>query len=84
MYVLIGEDRDSAVGIATGNGLDGGGVGIRVLVGVRLFSSPCLPDGSCGPPSLLPKGYLRALSSGVQPGRETDHSPPTRAGVKNT
>jgi hypothetical protein len=29
-----------AVGIATGYGLDDGGVGVRVPVGARFFSSP--------------------------------------------
>jgi hypothetical protein len=42
---------DSAVGIATGYGLDGRGVGVRVLVEVRFVSSsrrpdPCLIGGS--------------------------------------
>jgi hypothetical protein len=32
--------RDSSVGIATGYGLEGRGVGVRVLVGSRIFSSP--------------------------------------------
>jgi hypothetical protein len=35
---------DSSVGIATGYGLDGRGVGVRVRVGVRFFSSPRRPD----------------------------------------
>jgi hypothetical protein len=76
--------RDSAVGIATGYGLDGRGVGIRVPVGARIFSSPRRPDGFWGPPSLLSNGY-RELSVGVKrPGREADHSPLTTADVKNT
>jgi hypothetical protein len=57
IYTLIRENCDSAVGITTAYGLTGGGVGIRVLVGARFFSSPCLPDGSWGPLSLLLKGY---------------------------
>jgi hypothetical protein len=36
--------RDSSVGIATGYGLDDGGVGVRVLVGSRMFSCPRRPD----------------------------------------
>jgi hypothetical protein len=35
--------RDSSVGIATGHGLDDRGVGVRVLVGSRIFSSPIRP-----------------------------------------
>jgi hypothetical protein len=45
--------RDSSVGIATGYGLDNGGVGVRVPVGPRIFSSPRRPDGFWGPNSLL-------------------------------
>jgi hypothetical protein len=36
--------RDSVVGIATSYGLDDQGVGIRVPVGSRMFSSPNRPD----------------------------------------
>jgi hypothetical protein len=48
---------DSAVGIATGYGLDDQGVGVRVPVGARIFISPCRPDRLFGPPSLLSNGY---------------------------
>jgi hypothetical protein len=53
--------RDSAVGIATGCGLDDGWVGVRVPVGSRIFYSPRRPDRLWGPPSLLSNGY-RGLS----------------------
>jgi hypothetical protein len=69
--------RDSAVGIATGYGLDDRGVGIRVPVGSRIFSSPRCPDRLWGPPSLLSPGVKRL-------GREADHSPPITAEVKKT
>jgi hypothetical protein len=36
--------RDSAIGIATGYGLDDRGVGVRVPLGSRIFSSPRRPD----------------------------------------
>jgi hypothetical protein len=36
--------RDSAVGIATGYGLDGRGFGVRFPVRLRIFSSPRRPD----------------------------------------
>jgi hypothetical protein len=49
--------RDSAVGIATGYGLDDREVGVRVLVGSRIFSSPRRPDRRWGPPNLLSNGY---------------------------
>jgi hypothetical protein len=75
--------RDSAVGIATGYGLDDRGVGVWVSVGVRIFTSPCRPDRLWGPPNLLSNGYRGALSLRVKrPGRESDHSPPTSAEVK--
>jgi hypothetical protein len=65
--------RDSVVGIATSYGLDDRGVGVRVPVGSRIFSSPNCPI----------QWVPGALSSGVKrPGREVDHSPPTSAEVK--
>jgi hypothetical protein len=47
----------SIVGIATGYRLDDGGVGVRVPVGSRIFSSLHRPDWLWGPPSLLFNGY---------------------------
>jgi hypothetical protein len=71
------------VGLATGYGLEDQGVGVRVPVWARIFTSPCRPDGLWGPPNLLSNGYWGALSPGVKrQGREADHSPPTSAGVK--
>jgi hypothetical protein len=67
--------RDSSVGIATGYGLDDGGVGVRVPVGSRIFFSPRRPDRLWGPPSLLSNRYR---------GREADHSPPLVPEVKKT
>jgi hypothetical protein len=37
--------------------LDSRGVGFRVPVGTRFFSSPRRPDQFWGPPSLLSNGY---------------------------
>jgi hypothetical protein len=48
--------RDSAVGIATGYGLDDQGVRVRVPVGSRIFSSPSRPDRLWDPPNLS-NGY---------------------------
>jgi hypothetical protein len=45
--------RDSEVGIVTGYGLDDQGVGVRVPVGARIFTSPCRPDRLWGPLNLL-------------------------------
>jgi hypothetical protein len=38
------KSRGTVVGIATGYGLDDRGVGVRVQVGSRIFSSPQRPD----------------------------------------
>jgi hypothetical protein len=51
--------RDSVDGIATGYGLNNLEVGVRVLVGSRIFSSPRHPDRLWGPPSALSNGYRR-------------------------
>jgi hypothetical protein len=73
--------QDSVVDIVTGYGLDDRGVGVRVLVGSRMFSTlsrPALgstqPCVQCVPGDLSP-GVKRA-------GCETDHLPPTSAKVK--
>jgi hypothetical protein len=48
--------RDSAVSIAAVYGLDDCGVGVRVPVRSRIFSSPHRPDWLWGPHSLLSNG----------------------------
>jgi hypothetical protein len=48
---------DSAVGIATGYGLNDRGVGVQVPVGSRIFSFPRCPDRLWGPPNLLSNGH---------------------------
>jgi hypothetical protein len=57
--------RDSSVGIATGYGLDDRGVGVRVPVGSRIFSSPRRPDRLWGPHSLLSDGYRGLFHRGL-------------------
>jgi hypothetical protein len=49
--------RGTVVGIATDYGLDGGGIGVRVPVGSRIFSSPSCADRLWGPSNLLSNGY---------------------------
>jgi hypothetical protein len=44
LYTAFTRSLGSAVGIATSYGLDDRGVGVRVPVGSRIFSSPCRPD----------------------------------------
>jgi hypothetical protein len=74
--------RDSVGGIVTGYGLDDRGVGVRVPVESRIFSTSSRPVlRPTQPPIQWVPG---ALSSGVKrSGREVDHSPPTSAEVKN-
>jgi hypothetical protein len=80
---MLGRSRVSAVGIATGYGLNDGVVGVRVQVGSRIFSSSRLPHRFWGPLSLLSSGYLGALSPVVkQSGPEADHSPQTSAEIR--
>jgi hypothetical protein len=58
------QSQDSVVSIATGYGLDNRGVGVQVLVGSRIFSSPCNSDWLWGPPSLLCNGYCGSKVAG--------------------
>jgi hypothetical protein len=53
----IGQCFEQGAGIATGYGLDDRGVGVRVPVGSRIFTSPRRPDRLWGPPSLVSNGY---------------------------
>jgi hypothetical protein len=48
---------DNVVGIATAYGLDDRGVGVRVPVGPKIFTSPCRRDRLWDTPSLLSNGY---------------------------
>jgi hypothetical protein len=75
--------RGSIISIVTVYGLDRG-VGFRVPVGSRIFTSPYHPDWLWGPPNpSYPMGTGWALSQGVKrQGLEADHSPPTSAEVK--
>jgi hypothetical protein len=50
------KSRDSSVGIATSYGLDDRGVGVRVPVASRIFSSSRGPDRLWGPLNLLSNG----------------------------
>jgi hypothetical protein len=56
--------RDNTVGIATGYGMEDRGVGVRVTVGSRIFSSRRRPDRIWGLASLLSNGYWEFLPRG--------------------
>jgi hypothetical protein len=78
------ESRDSAVGIATGYGMDDQGVGVRVPLRSSFpFSmSSKLAVGPIQPPIQSEQRYI---SSGLKrPVRDAGHSPATSAEVKKT
>jgi hypothetical protein len=74
--------RDSSVGRATGYGLNDRRVGVRVLVGSIIISSPGRPDRL--EPTQPPIHWVpRALSPAVErPGREADCSPAANVDLK--
>jgi hypothetical protein len=74
---LIYLGRDSSVGIATGYGLDGRGVGLRILADNRkCMSSPQAGSGN------HPASYLMGLSPEIKRQRsEANHSLPYNAEV---
>jgi hypothetical protein len=77
------ESRDSAVGIATGYGLDGRGIGVPSpgRGKISLFSTSSRPVP--GPTEASTQWVPGDISPGVKrPGRKADHSPPSSAEVK--
>jgi hypothetical protein len=64
-------------------GLRSGWSGVRIPAGVGNFSLPTASRPALGPTHPPIQWVLGALSPGVKrPGRESDHSPPTSAEVK--
>jgi hypothetical protein len=55
---LRNKSQGSSVGIGAGYGLDGRGVGVRVPVRARIFTSPRRPDLFWGPPVALRRKYM--------------------------
>jgi hypothetical protein len=82
---LLALSRDMAVSIATGYGLDGRGVAIRVPVEIRFFLLSMLSRKVLRPTQPTIRYVPGSFSPGVKwPGREAEHSPPTSAAVKKT
>jgi hypothetical protein len=59
---------DSTVSTATGYRLDDREVGVRVPVGLRIFTSPCRPERLWCPPNLLYNGYRGFIPGGKAAG----------------
>jgi hypothetical protein len=82
-YVLIRDNQDSLVSIATDYGLDSQG---SILFKGKRFSSsptPARPDLLWGTPSLLSNGY-GFFPWGKAAGSEVYHLPPSSSGVMNS
>jgi hypothetical protein len=79
----VGKFLDNrAVGIATGDGPDDQGIGVRVPVGQEFSLLHVIETGSVGHPTSYPVG-TGALFPGVKrTGLEADHSPPSNAEVR--
>jgi hypothetical protein len=75
--------RDSAVGIATGYGQDGG-VGIPVPVGQEFSLLHVIQTGSGAHTASYPVDAGDSFTALKWPEREADHPPPTSFEVKKT
>jgi hypothetical protein len=84
MMMMIAMSRDSSVGIALSYGLQGRVSSFRFLAGAVNFSPHHgVQNGSGTHPASYAMGTT--VSMGVQrPGRQTDHSPPYSAEVKES
>jgi hypothetical protein len=71
---IDGDTPRHPVEIETGYGLDDGGIGVRVPVLSRIFSSPRHIDWFLDPPSLLYNGHLWLFPGVKLPRHEADHS----------
>jgi hypothetical protein len=79
MHIYITGNPDSSVGIATGYGLhdQGEGVGVRVPVGSKIFTSII----SSRPALQSTQPHIKLISGVKQQGHEADHSPTTSTEV---
>jgi hypothetical protein len=83
MLRILLKSRESAVGIATGNGLDDRRVGVPSPGGGKnfLFSMSRPAEAH---PAFYPVGTGTSFPRVKRPEREDDHSPPTSVEVKKT
>jgi hypothetical protein len=77
-HTTSSSSSSSAVGTATGCGLDDRGTRVRIPAESRIFTSPNRPGRLLGPPSLLSNAFLSLVVR--WPERQVDHSPSTSAG----
>jgi hypothetical protein len=75
--------RNSSAGIVTGYRLDDWMIGVRFPAGTGNFSlRHRVQIGPGAHPASYPRGYWGSFLGVKRPGRETDHSPPSSAEVK--
>jgi hypothetical protein len=76
---MTASSRDGAVGVVNGYALGDRGVGVRVPIGSRIFSSSRRPERFSAHPASYSTG-----TGVMRSGRQSDHSLPTIAEVKKT
>jgi hypothetical protein len=64
LFTQQSKKRGSALGIATGYGLDGRGAEVWVPAGSRILTYPYRPDRIWGPPNLLSNVYMKLFPRG--------------------
>jgi hypothetical protein len=60
-YVLVVRSRDSAVSVPTVYRVDGRGIGVRIPVESRIFSSPLLADQLCSDRDVKLTSHLQVM-----------------------
>jgi hypothetical protein len=74
----------SSGSIVSDYGLDSGAIEVRSPTGADFSSSPYVQTGCGAHPASYPMGTGGSFAGGkALPGRDTDHSPPSSAEVKN-
>jgi hypothetical protein len=79
IHTIINKSRSSSGSIVSDYGLDDWAVEVRSPTGTEFSSSPCVQTGSGAHPASYPMG----TGGKARPGRDTDHSLPSSAEVKN-